>query len=160
MTISDSPALPYELRRANPSDAEALTELARESKASWGYPAQWMGAWAAELTISAAYIAMHRVTVACTAREIVGMCAVEDHGDHWMLEHVWVSPRAQRRGVGRMLVLDALIAARRQSAAPVRLLADPFAQGFYARLGAHETGSIAAPMDGDPERRLVRMEFE
>jgi hypothetical protein len=61
-----------------------------------------MDAWMPELTISPDYIELHRVTVACTARDIVGMCA---------------------------------------------------------HLGAHVTGWIAAPMDGDPGRRLLRMEF-
>ena len=157
--MTDPPSLHCELRRAIRSEAETLTELARVSKASWGYPASWMEAWTPQLTISPEYIELHRVTVACVARDIVGMCAIEDHSDHWMLEHVWVSPRAHRRGVGSLLVLDALDTTHRRSAAPVRLLADSFAQDFYARLGARVTGWIAAPMDGDPGRRLVRMEF-
>jgi hypothetical protein len=61
--------------------------------------------------------------------------------------------------VGRLLVLDALDATLRRPVAPIRLLSDPYAQDFYARLGARVTGWLAAPMDGDPERRLVRMEF-
>jgi len=79
-----------------------LTALARMSKASWGYPISWMDAWAPELTITPGYLELHRVTVACGARDIVGMCAIEDHDDHWMLEHVWVSPRVYRRGVRRI----------------------------------------------------------
>jgi GNAT superfamily N-acetyltransferase len=158
-TMTESPSLECELRRAIPSEAETLTELARVSKASWGYPASWMDAWTPQLTISPEYIELHRVTVASVARDIIGMCAIEDHNDHWMLEHVWVSPRAHRRGVGRLLVLDALDASLQRPVAPVRLLADPFAQEFYARLGARVTGWLEAPMDGEPGRRLVRMEF-
>ncbi|HLB09681.1 MAG TPA: GNAT family N-acetyltransferase [Gemmatimonadaceae bacterium] len=157
--MTDPPFLHWVLRRATRSDAETLTALARMSKASWGYPISWMDAWAPELTITPGYLELHRVTVACGARDIVGMCAIEDHDDHWMLEHVWVSPRVYRRGVGRILVLDALNAAHRRAAVPVRLLADPFAQDFYAHLGAQVTGWTAAPMDGDPGRRLLRMEF-
>jgi predicted N-acetyltransferase YhbS len=109
--------------------------------------------------VSADYIDQHRMTVACTASDIVGACAIEDHEDHWMLEHVWVSPLVHRQGVGRFLVLDALRAARRVRATPVRLLADPFAQDFYSRLGARVTGWVPAPMEGDPWRRLPHMEF-
>ena len=157
--MTDSASLECELRRATPLESGTLTKLARVSKASWGYPATWMDAWEAQLTISTEYVELHRVTVACGALGIIGMCALEDHEDHWMLEHVWVSPRAHRRGVGRLLVLDALDATRRRPVAPVRLFADPFAQDFYARLGARVIGWLAAPMHGDSGRRLVRMEF-
>jgi N-acetylglutamate synthase-like GNAT family acetyltransferase len=157
--MTDPPRLVWYLRRATRSDAGALTALAHEAKASWGYPKSWIDAWSAQLTVTADYIDHHRVTVACRAYDILGMCAIEDHEDHWMLEHVWVSPMAQRRGVGRFLVVDAASAAQRVHAAPVRLLADPFAQDFYGRLGARVTGWVAAPMDGDPGRQLPLMEL-
>jgi ribosomal protein S18 acetylase RimI-like enzyme len=157
--MTDQARLGWYLRRAARSDAGALSALAREAKASWGYPKSWIDAWAAELTVSADYIDQHRVTVACSAGAILGMCALEDHEDHWNLEHVWVAPAAQRRGVGRFLVLDAVGAARRVRSDPVRVAADPFAQDFYSRLGARVTGWVAAPTDGDPSRRLPHMEF-
>jgi GNAT superfamily N-acetyltransferase len=153
------PPLVWHLRRADRLDAERCTALAFAAKAHWGYPASWLEAWAPQLTILPAYIDQHRVTVACDARDILGVCAIEDHQDHWMLEHVWIAPPFQRHGIGRALVLDALDAARRLSPMPVCLLADPFAQEFYARLGARMTGWVAAPMDGDPSRRLSHMEF-
>src|SRR4030095_205456 len=37
---------------------------------------------------------------------------------------------------------------------------DRFAAGFYARMGARQTGAVAAPMDGDPNRRLPGLEEE
>jgi GNAT superfamily N-acetyltransferase len=157
--MTDQARLGWYLRRAARSDAGALTALAREAKASWGYPKAWIDTWAEELTVSADYIDQHRVTVACTANDIIGACAIEDHRDHWMLEHVWVSPFVHRQGVGRFLVLDAVGAARRVRSTPIRLLADPFARDFYSRLGARVIGSVAAPMDGDPARRLPHMEF-
>jgi hypothetical protein len=32
--------------------------------------------------------------------------------------------------------------------------ADPYAAGFYARLGALRKGSVPAPVEGDPDRTL------
>jgi hypothetical protein len=37
--------------------------------------------------------------------------------------------------------------------------ADPFAASF-ARMGARQTGTVAAPMDGDPDRRLPVFEID
>ncbi len=137
-----------------------MTRLARAAKAHWGYPASWLETWASQLTLTGQYIDQHRVTVAHDDRNILGMCALEDHGDHWMLEHVWIEPSFHRRGVGRDLVRDALDAARRLGAVPVRLVSDPAARGFYERLGARLVGEEPAPMEGDPERTLPRMEFD
>jgi N-acetylglutamate synthase-like GNAT family acetyltransferase len=155
----DAHAIPIELRRAAPSDAPTLTALARAAKSSWGYPEKWMEAWTSDLTIGADYIDSHRVMIAYTSTEIFGMCALEDQGSHWMLEHVWIAPRVHGRGVGRALVLDALAAAHTAPVKPVRVISDPFALKFYARLGASVIGWVAAPMDGDPARVLPLMEF-
>jgi hypothetical protein len=37
---------------------------------------------------------------------------------------------------------------------------DPFAAGFYVRTGARQTGTVAAPMDGAPDRRLPVFEID
>ena len=42
----------------------------------------------------------------------------------------------------------------------VELLADPFATGFYERLGARHVGDVRAPMPGKRRRMLPRYEFD
>ena len=49
------------LRPATGDDADTLTDLAHRAKAHWGYPANWMRAWDAQLTILPGYIEMHDV---------------------------------------------------------------------------------------------------
>ena len=88
------------------------------------------------------------------------MCALEDRGARWMLEHVWVEPALHRRGVGRRLVMRALETARARGARVVELLADPYATGFYERLGARLAGQVHAPMPGARDRTLPRYEFD
>ena len=80
------------IRRAAADDADALSDLAHRAKAHWGYPANWMRRWDAQLTILPGYLEMHDVWVAEEAGAIVGMCALEDQRDRWHLEHVWVEP--------------------------------------------------------------------
>jgi len=148
------------LRKATADDADALTDLAHRAKAHWGYPASWMREWDAQLTILPGYIEMHDVWLAEQNGAIVGMCALEDRGARWMLEHVWVEPGLHRRGIGRLLVRRALDTARERQARVVELLADPYATGFYDRLGARLTGTVSAPMPGARDRTLPRYEFD
>jgi len=148
------------LRQATGDDADALTDLAHRAKAHWGYPASWMRDWDAQLTILPGYLDLHSVWVAEQDGAIVGMCALEDRGARWTLEHVWVEPRFHRRSVGTQLVRRALETARGHHARIVELLADPYATGFYERLGAKLTGHVPAPMPGARDRTLPRYEFE
>jgi predicted N-acetyltransferase YhbS len=73
---------------------------------------------------------------------------------------VWVEPAAHGGGIGRALVTHALGEARRRRPGVVELLADPFASGFYERLGARHAGDVAAPMPGAKDRTLPRFEFD
>ncbi len=147
------------LRAATDDDADTLTDLAHRAKAHWGYPASWMREWDAQLTILPGYIEMHDVWVAERDGVIVGMCALERRGTRWTLEHVWVEPSAHRGGIGRALVLRALDSVRKRRGRLVELLSDPYATGFYERLGARHSGDVPAPMPGARSRTLPRYEF-
>jgi predicted N-acetyltransferase YhbS len=148
------------IRRATGDDADALTDLAHRAKAHWGYPASWMREWDPQLTIIPGYLEAHDVWVAERDGAVVGMCALEDLGARWNLEHVWVEPAAHRAGIGRALVTRALDEARRRHPGVVELLADPFARGFYERLGARHAGEVPAPMPGARSRTLPKFEFD
>jgi N-acetylglutamate synthase-like GNAT family acetyltransferase len=148
------------IRRATADDADALSDLAHRAKAHWGYPAHWMREWDAQLTIIPGYLELHEVWVSERDGVVIGMCALEDRGDRWNLEHVWVDPAAHGHGIGRALVLHALCEARRRHHGVVELLSDPFASGFYERLGARRAGDVPAPMPGARDRTLPRFEFD
>ncbi|HET8772840.1 MAG TPA: GNAT family N-acetyltransferase [Thermoanaerobaculia bacterium] len=144
------------IRRAVPSDSERATELARTAKANWGYPAEWLAAWDADLRITADDIEQHATFVAALDDEVVGVCQLQESEEHSFLEHVWVDPRAHRRGVGRALVEHARSSAR----GVIAIVADPHAEPFYLRLGARRVGEVAAPMPGAPERTLPLLELD
>ena len=149
------------IRKAAAEDADALTDLAHRAKSHWGYPASWMREWDAQLTILPGYIELHEVWVAERGGAVVGMCALENRGHgRWNLEHVWVEPDVHRAGIGRDLVQRALDDARSRGGCVVELLADPYAAGFYDRLGARRAGDVPAPMPGARDRTLPRYEFD
>jgi len=149
----------FQIRAPRASDAKALSDLAQRAKAHWGYPAEWLQLWNGELTISGDYLLANRSFVAESGGKKVGLCVLEIQGKHAELGHVWVAPECHRRGIGTALVARALEAAAKAGVRSVTILSDPFAEGFYVRLGARKLREQAAPMPGMPERVMPVMEF-
>ena len=131
------------VRLATADDAPALTELARQAKSHWGYPPDWIDLWRDELTITPAYIAEHTTLVAVEDGVPVGMCALEERADGGAIENVWIAPDHHRLGVGRALVMRALREAATAGLPSVRVVSDPFAEGFYSRLPGPHSSSAA-----------------
>lgn len=147
------------IRRAQPVEAEQLTSLAHLAKASWGYPGAWIDAWRPDLTISADYVRDHHTAVAELDGRLVGVAALEQHPLYWSLEHVWIDPRVQGRGIGRVLVQQVLSFARAHGPGRIQVVSDPNAETFYQKLGAVRVGAQPAPMPGVPDRTLPILEF-
>jgi ribosomal protein S18 acetylase RimI-like enzyme len=136
-----------------------LSELAFRAKAQWGYPEEWLRLWRGDLTLTPEYLAAYPGFVALDCGRPVGCCVAEVRGREASLEHLWIAPECQRRGIGRMLVGAALDIAAAAGVSRVAVIADPFAEPFYLRLGAFRTGEVPAPMPGAPDRVLPRLEF-
>jgi hypothetical protein len=77
------------------------------SKAHWGYPDDFLAAFASGLDLSPEYIARHDVRVAVSEDNIVGFAALVGDGATRVLDHLWVTPSWIGRGVGTLLFLDA-----------------------------------------------------
>jgi GNAT superfamily N-acetyltransferase len=140
------------IRPALESDAPALSALAIESKAHWGYSPDILKAWQAQLTISREDIRTKTMFVAVLDGETAGFYALISSDDTWELAHLWVSPRFMRKGVGRTLVAHAIEMASRGGAREIRVDADPNAERFYVACGAVRRGKVAAPIPGQPQR--------
>ena len=148
-----------EIRRAHPEEADTLTEIAHAAKRHWNYPESWIQKWQADLTITRDFIASHEVFAATINREIVGCCALVVTGSLAEIEHMWIRPEQMGSGVGRALFEHARARAVECGANVLELSADPYAEGFYARMGAKRIGEIPADMEGQP-RVLPRMRME
>jgi ribosomal protein S18 acetylase RimI-like enzyme len=149
----------HAIRRARPSDAAELTQLARNAKASWGYPTEWLEAWREELTITAEYLLQHQVFVADTGDVLAGVAALEHVRGEAVLEHVWIAADHQRQGIGEALVRHVLAVASEAGDRIVRVTSDPQALGFYERLGGRRVENVPAPMPGMPDRCLPVLEL-
>ncbi|KAK3187002.1 hypothetical protein K4F52_004168 [Lecanicillium sp. MT-2017a] len=142
------------LRRAKPSEAEALTTLAIAAKSHWGYSPEFMAAARAELTITPDDISSRPVIVAEQTTKTTTTTGGEGGGSPSLaavysiagdppraeLSFLWVQPQKMGMGLGRLLWRDALRRAAEMGYEVMLVDADPNAEGFYARMGADKVG--------------------
>ena len=145
------------IRAALPADAARLGEIAAAAKAHWGYPPAWLAQWRAALTLTPADVTRWTVQVATDATGTrVGFAALSPAQPRWEVEHLWVHPTVIGRGVGRLLLRDALRRAHAAGDVGLAIDADPHSAAFYLRCGAQPAGAVPAPMPGAPDRTLPR----
>jgi GNAT superfamily N-acetyltransferase len=149
------------VRAARPDEAARLSEIAHAAKRHWGYPDAWMRHWRDALTLTPARMGAWQVRVAEDADQAVaGFYAVSVDGDAAALEHLWIDPPGMGRGIGRVLLEDAMRIAAAARARALVIDSDPHAEGFYLRMGAVRTGEVPADVDGTPRvlpRLVVRL---
>ena len=138
-----------EIIRARPAQAAELSRLAIAAKAHWGYPQKWIELWTPLLILSPDYVATHEVWAAVSGPEIAGFYSLTDLGSSVSLENMWVLPKYIRQGLGRTLFTHALARCRELGYETLRIEADPHAQGFYERMGAHQVGEHVDVLDGE-----------
>jgi GNAT superfamily N-acetyltransferase len=135
---------------AHPSEADALTEIAFVAKRSWGYPEHWIEHWCSLLTVTPDFVATHATYAARDDQGILGFSALAQSAGILCLEHLWVSPSATGRGVGRALFHRARQRARDLGFATFEIESDPHAAGFYERMGAERIGANTTFLDANP----------
>ena len=145
-----------DIRRADPSEAEALSAIARASKMHWGYPPEWLEQWRDALTLRPDFIRDHPVFVGALDGRAAGFYALTLEGTVVVLEHLWVQPDHIGQGLGRALLDHARATAVALGAAEMRIDSDPHAEAIYAAMGARRQGEVDARM-GNVQRVLPRM---
>jgi len=130
------------------SDAPSLTRLIRAGKAHWGYPPEWLNAWADELTITPEQIEAWHVRAATLAGERIGFFALAYHDGDWWLVHLWLDVDRMGQGFGGELFRHAMAAAAELGAARVRIEADPHVEAFYRHMGAQRAGQRVSTVAG------------
>ncbi|HEY8184979.1 MAG TPA: GNAT family N-acetyltransferase [Pyrinomonadaceae bacterium] len=147
------------IRKALTEEAGALTTIALEAKRHWGYPEHWIQHWQDDLTISPEFINANPVYVAEREGDLLGFYALIIRKDKAELDHMWVAPAHIGTGVGKELFIHAMQTAAGEDVSSVEILADPNAEGFYRKMGAHQIGQTVSEIDGQP-RTLPRLTID
>jgi GNAT superfamily N-acetyltransferase len=119
-----------ELRPARADEEERLREVARASKAHWGYDAEQVRAWAKTLEYAG-----KDVHVAESGGAVVAYAVLVVDGQAAELDELWVAPEWIGRGVGSRLFRFVADRAADLGASRLEWEADPNAVGFYERMG-------------------------
>jgi GNAT superfamily N-acetyltransferase len=126
----------YRIRAALPEEGATLTAVAVASKAHWGYDEVFMARFADVIAFEPARVAEHDVWVLEQAGRIAGFYSLIHHGEVAELDDLWLLPEFIGRGLGRLLFEHARERAAAQGARRLEWEAEPFAIGFYERMGA------------------------
>lgn len=152
--------MPWKISRAAPDDAPALTRLAHRSKASWGYDPADLARWSPDLTFQATDLERYETWRAEADAAVYQLRPDPEDPNRIHLEHFWVDPDRFGKGLGRELFRHASARAAETGARRMEILSDPAAEPFYLRMGARRIGEVSAPIVGNAERVLPRMELE
>ena len=133
--------------RAKPQEADALTEIAHAAKRHWGYPERWIQNWRDILTMRPEFIAANVTYCAREDARAVGFYLLTNEHDGLHLDHLWITPDAMGRGIGRALFKHALEQARKLGHRTLKIEADPHAEGFYTWMGARHVGATVTSIE-------------
>lgn len=130
------------IRQARHEECGALTEIAMRSKAHWGYSAEFMANVRADLEVRPEkFMPGFHVYVLETDNEMIGFYSLRpESAESVILEDLFIEPQHIGHGYGKMLWDHSLAVARSLGYRKLTLISDPFAEAFYAHLGAVRTG--------------------
>jgi ribosomal protein S18 acetylase RimI-like enzyme len=140
------------IRQADPAEAAHLGSIACAAKASWGYSPSQIEAWRDQLVPTSESVGSQPTFVAQIDGELAGFYQLTLDGSHAELEHLWVSPRFMRRGIGQALLAHAVRYLAHSNREWLDIDADPNAEPFYFACGAVRVGVRAAPLPEQPDR--------
>ena len=146
------------IRRAEPDEAQAITEMVVRSKAYWGYSDEFMRYAAALLTITPDYLTQYEGYVLTKDKQLQGFASLQEQTpDEVALDMLFVAPEAMGQGVGQQLVEYVLGVAAAAGYRTMLVESDPNAAGFYAKMGGQLVGHRPVPTIPGRELPLYRI---
>jgi GNAT superfamily N-acetyltransferase len=147
------------IRIALPGEADILTEIAFTAKRTWKYPESYFEIWKDELTITKEYVSNNIVFVGESDNQVVGFYSIVVVPNDFMagnvlvkkgfwLEHLFVKPSFQNKGIGRMFMEHALSYCEENWIDGLKIFVDPNATGFYEKMGATFIENTSSSIEG------------
>ncbi len=131
-----------QLRKPDIGELAAINAMIRRSKAHWGYDQEFLDACREELAFTTERLASGRVRVTGEPGWVTGTVEISLDGKSANIGKLFVDPQAIGSGAGRMLYEWALNFSRQHNAGHMMIESDPFAQGFYEKMGAVIIGKV------------------
>lgn len=147
------------ITEVNVKDASTISDIAIRSKAHWGYDESFMLQAKGELTYGAPDIKNHTTFKAVDDELTMGFYQLI-HVDELTIEldALFIDPTFIGQGLGEQLFHHAASKARQLGYQTMSIQSDPFAEGFYYKLGCAKVGE--KPSLSIPGRVLPAMVFD
>lgn len=126
---------PFLFQYARVEQAAHLSDIAKQAKAWWGYPQQWLDDWAQDLSISAQQIKNDFVLVAHHQNSAIAFIHLINHQSFGIIDGLWVLPDYMRQGVGQALLQQAKAHGLKTGLSHLQVTTDPNALEFYKKHG-------------------------
>jgi len=128
-------------------DAAVLTDISFAAKKHWNYPDSYYDLWRDELTITKDYIQQNIVFKALYVDVVIGFYSITENKDDFYsgdtfvkqgfwLEHLFIKPEYHKLGIGVSMINHAKQVSRDLGIRNLFIFVDPYAKGFYDRVGA------------------------
>lgn len=144
------------LREALVGEARELSNIAIRSKAYWDYSEAFIQACKQDLTIDETYIHENYVYVLKNEEKIAGFFTFE-RGSNDCLDFFYINPKFIGKGFGKVLWKYVIEKARELGIKSFTIDSDPYAKGFYEKMGAKQIGEAPSTVIND--RMLPLMKF-
>jgi GNAT superfamily N-acetyltransferase len=147
------------IRPAHPDEAPMLTALFWRSKAYWGFGESIM-----ERIREAAHVSREHIEQSAAVNvleidgRVIGFYQLKVIPDGLWLEDLFLEPDTIGKGYGKLLWDHAVETGRKLGYSAFDFEAEPFAEGFYARMGAVRTATRYSPITSR-DMPLMRYEF-
>jgi GNAT superfamily N-acetyltransferase len=126
------------------------------AKSYWGYRAHQLEIWKASLAVTPEQLE-RRPAFVLEHERVIGFYSLHRRNTHCELDNFWIRPEQMGRGYGRQLLEHAKATARDLGASELTIDSDPNAERFYVHCGAVVVGHVAAPINGQPDRRRPQL---
>lgn len=132
------------IRPAHIDEVAELTQVCKDATRAYGYDAETIQRFEHALSVNLTLIAAGLTFVAedPASRRLLGVTAARPVGlgGLILLDRIFVSPPAQRRGIGRQLFSRAVDKAIAMGGSAMLIYSHPKAIGFYERVGCFKIG--------------------
>ncbi|PYZ97010.1 GNAT family N-acetyltransferase [Alteribacter lacisalsi] len=146
-------------RKAEKRDSRFLSSLAYKSKAYWGYSEEFLDKCKEDPTVTEEDIEENPVFVVESDGSIVAFYSFTLN-EASKLESLFIDPDYIGKGVGRVIWRDVLTNAKDIGLSEFYLDSEPYAEGFYSKMGADKVGTIQSTVFPGRSLPLMKVTVE
>jgi ribosomal protein S18 acetylase RimI-like enzyme len=139
MKTKSSQKRTFSIRRARKEEAEAITNIAVESEAYWGFDEDYMKKFKSLYNVTEQFV-VDNPTFVLEANNIGGFYSISLGGSKSSLEYFYIAPQYIGKGYGKLLWLHVEESCKKYNIDELEFVTSPEAKKFYLKMGCIQIG--------------------